>query len=768
MKFKSIFTTLIVLIALMSISPNVFSQEPKLGTIKGRVLDTQTKSPIPGVSVFIVGTKMGAHTDIDGNFVVKNIPIGSYNVKFASIGFDPFTRTDVIVRPKRITFLQAELSVSPVKIDEIVVTGGFFQVEEKQPASSVGFTGEEIRRSAGSAGDVSRIMSGLPSVSKINDSDNSLIVRGGSPAENSFYVDNIEIRNINHYPIQGSSGGPIGLLNVDFIDDVTFHTGGFSSSYGDKLSSVMEITFREGNRDEFDGQLDLNFAGFGITAEGPINEGKGSWLVSARKSFLDLLVGAIGDVGSVPKYSDYHGKFVYDLSPKHRVTVLEIVGIDFIDFDLENSLEDSLNFYGKSDIVENITGINWRYLWGENGYSNTSLSLNFTDYDGGYWETRTESRLFSTKSVEQEIKIRNVDYYRFNSSHEIEFGFDAKQISMDYDYLFEEYTDPFGNTTPPLIVDEDISTQKYGAFVSYSWRPFSKLNLTPGARFDYFAYNENKHFSPRFSFSYDLTNKTSINGATGIFRQNMPLVLLSQQPENKNLKDLEATHFVVGIDHLLTENTKVSIEVYDKEYIKLPLDPAQPELSIIDEVVRSGLFFAHEELSGTGKAYARGVELLIQKKLKEKLYGLISGSYSRSRYQDYNGTWRDRAFDNKVMLTIEGGYKPNHKWEYSTKFVFAGGSPYTPFDITASEQSYRGVLDNSNVMGERKPAYHSLNLRVDRRFHFKGSNLILFVSAWNVYGRENVAGYYWNELKNEQDEQSSWGFLPVFGLEYEF
>lgn len=237
--------------------------------------------------------------------------------------------------------------------------------------------------------------------------------------------------------------------------------------------------------------------------------------------------------------------------------------------------------------------------------------------------------------------------------------------------------------------------------------------------------------------------------------------------KNKNLKDLEAAHFIVGIDHLLAENTRFTLEVYDKEYTKFPMDPSQPELFIIDEIA-TGLFFAHEELAGGGTAYSRGIELLIQKKLKQKLYGLVSASYSRSRYKDLNGTWRDRAFDNRIMFTLEGGYKPNNKWEYSMRFLFGGGAPYTPFDADSSSVIQRGVLDNANVMGKRKPEYHSLNLRVDRRFHFKGSNLIVYVSVWNIYDRENVAAYYWNELKNEEDILQSWGLLPIFGLEYEF
>jgi len=274
-------------------------------------------------------------------------------------------KTDVIVRPERITFINAELKMAAIETDEISVTAGYFPEYDEEPTSVVSFSYEEIRRAPGSAGDVSRILMTLPSIAKVNDQSNNLIVRGGNPIENTFYIDNIEIPNINHFPHQGASGGPIGLLNVDFIQDVTFYSGGFSSIYGDKLSSIMDITFREGNRSEFDGQLDLNFSGFGGVAEGPLFKNKGSWLFSARRSYLDFVVDVF-DVGSAvaPTYGDIQGKLTYDINANNKLILLGVFADDHNAPDRETGEENYMTHNGNQYLYQSTIGLNWRALSG--------------------------------------------------------------------------------------------------------------------------------------------------------------------------------------------------------------------------------------------------------------------------------------------------------------------------------------------------------------------------------------------------------------------
>ena len=742
----------------------------RTGIIKGQVVDRESKSPLSGADVLVVGAKLNDATDSTGNFMIPNVPVGNYTLRFSRAGYEALFKTDVIVKPRRITFVRAELAMITIEIEEITVTAGYFSQTKNQPTSAVNFSAEEIRRAPGSAGDVSRIISGLPSIAKTNDTVNSLMVRGGSPVENGFFLDNIEIPNINHFPTQGSSGGPIGMLNVDFIQDVNFYTGGFSAAYGDKLSSIMEMTLREGNRDELDGQLDLSIAGFGAVAEGPISAGRGSWMFSARRSFLDLIVeGIMEEDSAVPKYSDYQGKLVYDITPNNKIMMLGVLGVDGMNVTKENAEDVGNIVYGDADIVKNTFGVNWQSLWSQDGYSNTSISYTFTKYGFNQFETRTDMELLDNNSLEQAFRLRNTNYYRLNESNKVEFGVNAEHTITEYDNFFGVYTDALGDATPEFSMDDTTSADKLGIYASYIWKPFNRLTTTLGVRTDYSSYNDDIHISPRFSVSYSLTDRTSISGSTGVFHQDLPLVILLQNEENKELKTPVAYHYVLGLNHLLTQNTQLTLEVYHKEYDNFPLDPTTPPLFVLDELVyRYGFFFNHEKLVDSGRAQSRGVELMIQKKLAEDFYGLISGSYSRVRYEDYDGVWRDRVFDNRYNFSVGGGYKPNNVWEFSMRWIYAGGPPYTPFDTVASQAINRGVLDQNSINAERYPDYHSLNVRLDRRFHFSHSNLILYLSVWNTYNQKNISSYYWDETENKLDTSYQWGLIPVFGLEYEF
>ncbi len=772
MESRILLLSLVLLLALMlpAVASSNGSDAPekqKTGSLKGRVMDAETQSPIVGATILLLGTERGAASDADGRFTVGKIPVGSYSVQVSSIGYQPLTRTDVIIRAGRTTVLDVELQVSATELQGMTVGAGYFSESPTEPTSSIRFSAEEVRRAPGSAGDVSRIMFSLPSVAKVNDFINNLIVRGGSPTENSFYVDNIEIPNINHYPLFGTSGGPISLINTDFIKDVTFSAGGFSAAYGDRLSSIMQLSFREGNRDEIDLQADLNFAGFGLIGEGPLPGKRGSWLLSIRRSYLDLLVDAIG-TGAVPRYSDYQGKLVYDLSPQHQLSALGVLGIDNINFEREDAIEEGNITDGASDGYEYAFGVNWRFLWSDNGYSNTSISYLATRVEANYFETSTGNQLTRQDNIDGAAQLRNVSFYRLTDRHEFEFGFDLKYEMDDYDFFFSEYTNFFGDTIPSLTLNDEIRSPKLGGFVNYIVRPFNRWQVTVGGRVDYFEYTGQTNLSPRGSVSYRVTDGTTLNAAAGIYNQTMPIVLLSQQESNRNLNNPRAYHYVLGFEQLLSDDTRLTVEGYYKWYENFPMNVEQPEMFIIDEMIYNNWFFYHENLRDDGNARSYGVEATVQKKLRAGVYGLLSGAWFRSQYEDLNGIWRNRTFDNQIVASAEGGYKPNDRWEYSLRFVYAGGAPYTPLDLDASRTINRSVYDQGRVNESRYPDYHSLNLRVDRRFNFDNSNMIVYFSVWNAYNRENVASYYWNEIEQQQDEILQWSLLPIFGIEYEF
>ncbi len=352
--------------------------------------------------------------------------------------------------------------------------------------------------------------------------------------------------------------------------------------------------------------------------------------------------------------------------------------------------------------------------------------------------------------------------YRFDSANRIKFGFEASHVSNDYDSYSKAYRDQYGNVLPSLNIERKITAVRLGGFLTWIYNPTDRFELNPGLRVDYFSLAGKTHVSPRFSFNYKFTDRTSFTGSAGVYFQTLPLAMLSVNPEFEKLRDPVAYHYIAGINHLLTENTRLTLEVYDKEYHNFPLDPAKPALFVADE---GG---SYEKLTDNGRASARGVELVLQKKLAKDFYGLLSGSLYQSRYRGYDKVWRDRVFGNRWLMSMEGGYIASEKWEYSVRWVAAGGRPYTPFDIQESTARNSGIYDLSRINGSRLPAYHSLNFRIDRRFNFRNSNLIVFLDIWNLYNRKNLAAYYWNELENQRDRYDQWSLLPVFGFEWEF
>ncbi|GJQ62914.1 MAG: collagen-binding protein [Melioribacteraceae bacterium] len=739
-----------------------------VGSLKGVVTDSQTKQPLIGVNIMVINTTIGTASNEDGSYTFEKLDVGTYTIEFSYIGYNKTTRTDVIIRPGRSTFLNVELTENALELGDVVVTGGYFSEVKNKTVSAVNFSAEELRRAPGSAGDVSRIMYGLPALAKVNDTRNSLIVRGGSPVENTFYIDNIEVPNINHYPVEGASDGPIGILNVDFIEDVTLLTGGFSPEYGDRMSSIMEIKYREGNNDRIEPQLNLSFAGMGAAVEGPLSD-KGNFLISFNKSYLDLIVDEEETGGAMPNYSDAQAKLTYNLNDKNKLTFLDIFSVDHINLKYDNALESDLTtVYGSTDGKMNVAGLNWQYLGGKSGYTNTSIAHTYMNYDRDYYETKSQRQIFRNTSVDQSLKLRNTNYYKIGSNSALDFGFDAQYNFTDYKLFYGEWQDHYGNINPSIVIDKNFNSLKAGFYANHTFNLAANLKLNYGFRVDHHDYTKNTSFSPRATLVYNLNPITSFTLSSGIFSQEIPNLFLVQNDAFKELDAPYSFHNILGFSRMLTETTRLTIETYHKQYHRMPVDPRQPSVFILDESTTEGIFLQHETLVSAGEAYSAGVEVMIQKKLAEDFYGMISGSYSRSRYKGYNDIWRDRVYDNIFNFNFEGGYLPDDEWEFKIRWTYAGGAPYTPFDIAQSTQLREGIWDLDRINSERLPDYHSLNLRVDKRFYFTNSNMIVYLSIWNAYSRENVAQYVWDEVKNEQGTMKQWSTLPVLGIEYEF
>ncbi len=744
----------------------VFAQET--GTIEGQLLDRDTQQEIIGAKVEVLGTKLGATTDINGAFRLTGIPIGTYRLKITAPEYKTIIRSDVRVSSTQSAKLSIELKIDAYQQSEQVITGvKAFEKSEDMRVSSNTLTQEEIRRAPGAVEDVSRMVQILPGVAFGSDARNDIIARGGSPIENFIMIDGIEVPNINHFSQQGASGGPIGMINADFLSDVHFSAGGFGAKYGDRLSSIMDIKFRDGDKRNTHAKFDLGLGGFGAIIETPLQTDKSSLLFSARRSYLDLIMRGTGLTG-VPNYWNFNLKATYQLSDNHSLALIGLGGIDEIRFkDFENADENALfNRDAVSDNWRYIAGLSHKWLIDNSAFLRSSISINSyrntwrndsvsVDANGNETFRQLDE---SNISTDREILFRSDFSKRFSVRDLFELGVTARAISND-NVIFQRADD--------ININFNGESTKLGAYAQYTRNFTADFSVTAGLRWDYFDFINSKHaVSPRLSASYDVTDKVRFNLGGGLYQQAPPLIWLVADERNREVDWMKTYQAVAGVEFFPSEDLKFSVEVYAKEYRDYPVSVNNPQY--VYSSVGADFDAPYERIRSGSNGYARGIEFFAHKKLSDKFYGMVSYGFSQIRFKDGNGDERPSAFDFQNMFTVIGGYKITHALELSAKFRYAGGRPYTPFDLAASQAVNRDVLDYSRTNGERFADYRRLDIRADYRFSLFGWNTLFFVDLQNVMNFENVERIAWNEKKNQPDRILQWQFLPVAGVKAEF
>lgn len=736
------------------------------GEIAGRVVSSGTLEPVPGAMLVLDGTEFGAIADGDGRYTIQGVPPGSYGLRVSSVGHEPGMRTDVIVRSGRLTGVDFRLEPAPAGASVVTVVPTVFSSDEPGNGSRQDFSGEEVRRSPGSAGDVVRIVAGLPSVARVDNQYNGLAVRGGNPMENGVYVDNMSLENVNHFPRQSTSGGGLSMVNVDLLSDVFFSAGGFPGRYGDRLSSIMELELRPGNRREFAGQADFGMAGAGVVLEGPLQGGSGSWLAAARHSWVSLLVD-IADVDAVPVYTDFCARCELSPSRANRLTFLGMGAVDRVDYTRDQAMEDGNPNYGITEAENLLTGVNWRWLWPGEGFSETSLSFTRVAYRGDYRKTVSDQLEADQDSRERSVRLRNVNRWNPSPQTGLEFGLDGEYGFDRYDNFYGADSTWGGDPLPPLEVAGDFNGFAAGAWCALTRTLLPGLEANLGVRGDRRPAGR-LLFSPRGGLVLDAGVAGSFSLAGGVYRQGLPGELAARSAEFEKLPDPCAEHLVLGWRRLLDRDSRLSVEAYLKRYSRFPYDPGQPGYFILDGLSSEQDLYTFDSLTAGAEARSRGVEVILQRRLAMGLYGIASCAWSTADYRSPGQPWRPRIFDNRVIVGLEGGFKFDERWEVSARWDFAGGRPFTPLDLEASAAANRTVLDDSRINAERLPPYHTLNLRADRRFDFRDSALTAYASVSNVYNRRNVAAVYWNGADRTEDTILQWGIMPSVGLEYEF
>lgn len=755
-----------VLLLILSVSITLSQQKDVL---TGIVVDKNSQSLLKDINIRVLGTELKAKTKEDGSFMITGIPVGTYQVEFTSVSYQSFIQTDVVIT----TGIQRELIIElqGVTTDEVVIEDSRFQKPADVTTSYKSLSFEEIRRFPGGLEDIGRVIQSLPGISLTSDGRNDLVVRGGSPAENLFLVDGFEVNNINHFGSQGATGGPISILNLDFVREVNFLTGGFSAKYGDKLSSVVEVVQRTGNTEKFFGKINLSGTGFGANFEGPISKkNKSSWLVSARRSYLDIIFNAAG-FSFVPEYTDFQAKVFYRLNNNNTLEFNSFGALDNVRFnnDTEENKQNNLNILTNNQKSYS-AGISWKTLLDKKSFIVAAISRNYTNY---FFSQRDSSfnEVFRNESKESDVQLK-LEYSSKITDHTLlSVGTAGKMIKLNYDIDKKPdtlyYIDPnTGNNIvlPAVRILDNSRTVKAFVYAEIVQNLMNRIKFTAGIRYDYFGLiNRKSYISPRTSLSITITPKLSLNLAYGVFYQSPSNLWIVGSAQNRNLRDIRADHYIAGIEYLLDESTRLTIEGYYKDYKYYPVSVNRPYLILANN---SGFedqnTFGLEELRSEGTGNAKGFEIFLQKSLTKNFYGTLSFSYSDVNYKAYDGIERRSDWDNRYVVNLNGGYKLGKSWEFSAKLRIAGGRPYTP--INPADGSINYEYYNSEIL----PVYHRLDVRAEKKFIFSAWTLTTYVDIQNIYNRQNVFRYVWNSFKREIETNRNLGILPTIGVSAEF
>ena len=714
-----------------------------IGSLTGTVIDSESGLPLEGATVTVDKSNFFAVTDQNGFFEIVDLPTTTYNITARFIGFKIQTKFNIIVKSAGNRSLDFVLSPMPDKLDEVILNESPFKTSIETPLSTQTFSAVEIETYPGGNNDITRVIQSLPGISpSVGGFRNDIIIRGGGPNETVYYIDGIEIPNINHFSTQGSSGGPVGLVNISFIKDVTLSTSSFGAEYDNALSGVLAFNQKDANKEKLVGNFRLGSSEAGLTIEGPINN-KSSFILSLRRSYLQFIFKAFG-FSFLPDYWDYQFKLNHEIDSNNSV---KLIGIGSID-KLTVNEPDKFNFENQS-VIEQIPltnqntetfGLTWRRIYKSmNGFfdlsiSNNNLNNNFIRYKDNL--TKSDPT-YSNISRENETKLRFISNHNFNDL-KFSFGFNLTSAKYTNNTKFNFYD---------IDYVTDLNLIKYGFFVKSSKLIFNqRLGVSFGFRFDQdnFTLDNNifSNFSPRLSLSYSLSedNNWKLNLSTGLYYKIPTYTALGFKDINDNFLNTnmlytKSNHYVFGIEYNTSYSSRFTIESFYKKYNNYPI-------SVLDNIslANKGADFevlGNEFLLSNGKGKSYGLEFLYQQKLQNNFYGIFSYTFFFSEFSNLDNIYLPSVWDNRHLISFTGGYKLKKNWEISSKLRYTGNTPYAPVDTTSSSLSYPEIIFDYSQLGNYfLKSFTKLDFRVDKRWNFKSTSMNFYIDIENLLGNE--------------------------------
>lgn len=747
---------LFLFVIIIASSVTSFAQQ---GVIKGTVVNRVSNEPIPFANVTLQGTTSGVAANDNGEYEITGLAPGQYNVQVSFVGFTPMIVYEVQVTNARPAYVNFALDEEAAKLEEVVISASnTFVKSDESPLSlrTIGTT--EIKRIPGGNRDISKAVRSLPGVASTPSFRNDIIIRGGSPSENTFYLDGIQIPVINHFQTQGSSGGPVGMINVDLLQEVSFYSGAFPANRGNTMSSVFDFRLKDGRSDKWTANGVIGASDVGITIDGPVSKNS-SLVLSARRSYLKFLF-SIFNLPFLPIYNDVQFKYKIKFNEKNQLTILGIGAIDDfeLNFDAPGNAKTEEDRQEAQYILNIIPVSNqWNYTVGTrfdhfrkkgsttfvtsvNALNNKAIKFQNND------DTDPENLVQLYNSRETEARIRLEDY----STH------GATKINYGINYEFAQYnTSDFSKlVTQEGLVTRDfqsiVDINKWGFFGQISHTFFDKLTLSAGIRSDANDYSSEMsnladQLSPRFSASYSITSTVNANFNTGIYYQLPAYTVLGYRNtqtgelENKKngVKYIRSKHLVGGLEFNLPKNSRITLESFYKWYDQYPF-LLEEQISLANLGADFGVL-GNAPVTSTSSGRSYGIEFLLQQKLYNGFYGLLSYTWVRSEFKNGTDLYIPSSWDSKHLVSLTGGKRFGKNWELGVRWLFTGGAPYTPYNIEETMLKANwdvrpyGVLDYSQLNSQRISAFHQLDLRIDKKYFFAKWSVDVYFDLQNAY-----------------------------------
>jgi len=730
------------------------AQEQKVYSIKGAIIDKVTREPIEFATVSIWRGTLFSMTDSTGFFSISNVPPGAYRIQVDLLGYNQYLSEQVMVSTME-SYIRVELEEESTLLNAIMVkpkANPFRRIPES-PLSQKSLGIQEIERNPGANRDISRVVGSLPGVAGVVTGGyrNDLLVRGGGPSENKFYYDGIEIPTINHFSTQGSSGGPVGIIDADFIREVDFYTGNYPIARGGSLSSVMDLKLKDGNPLKNNYKFTIGASEAGFSSSGHISN-KTNYLVSARTSYLQLLFKAIG-LPFLPSFSDAQFKIETRFDNKHELTFIGIAGIDNMTLnDHTGGKESNEYILSYLPVIEQevfTLGAVYRYFYGKNRLniylSHSYLNNRNTKYRDND-ESSSDNLTLRYRSIEQETKFRLENITRMSDFRfTVGFGADLPRYTNNtFQKIFYEQ---------PVTVNynTNLSFFKYAFFANLNYiSPDRKVTANAGIRadantFSSYMTNPLNQFSPRVSISYEAAPNFYINGSAGRYYQLPPMTALgfsnsSGDYVNKGMKYLGSDQVAIGVDYRNSLGLQVGMELFYKWNFNgmysindaIPVEGKGTNYgSVGNEAISSDL---------NGRSY--GAEFSLRWFVSDRLNLISSITIFRSQFEDLDGTYVGTSWDNKRLMTLSGGYKLPKNIFLGAKFRYSGGSPYTPLDeersslVAAWDASGRAYRDYSKYNSIYLKQFNQLDIRVDKEFYFEKFALKVYIDIQNILNKQ--------------------------------